>query len=77
VVFFTLMKPQEIGTVIARRRKSLRVNQRELAMLCGVSEHALCNLERGNGNPTIGLLGTVADALGMELKISVKDMELS
>ncbi len=46
-------------------------------MLCGVSEHALCNLERGNGNPTIGLLGTVADALGMELKISVKDMELS
>ena len=60
---------------MAKRRKSLRVNQRELASLCGVSEHALCNLERGIGNPTMKLVSSVAEALGLELRMAVKDME--
>jgi len=60
---------------IARRRKALGVNQRELAVLCGVSEHALCNLERGVGNPTLNLVNVVAETLGLELKLDVKDME--
>ena len=60
---------------MAKRRKSLRVNQRELASLCGVSEHALCNLERGIGNPTMKLVSSVAEALGLELRLVVKDME--
>ena len=69
------MKTREIGLFIARRRKALRVNQRELAVLCGVSEHVLCNLERGVGNPTLNLIISVADALGLELKLGAKDME--
>lgn len=75
MVFFTVMKIHEIGSFIVKRRKSLRVNQRELASLCGVSEHALCNLERGIGNPTLKLVFSVATALGLELKLDVKDME--
>lgn len=69
------MKIQEIGALIAKRRKSLKVNQRDLASLCGVSEHALCNLERGIGNPTMKLVSSVAATLGLELRIVVKDME--
>ena len=69
------MKTGEIGLFIARRRKELGVNQRELADLCGVSEHALCNLERGVGNPTLNLVNAVAETLGLELKLDVKDME--
>ena len=72
---FIVMKIDEIGLFIAKRRKALKVNQRELASLCGVSEHALCNLERGTGNPTMRLVDSVADALGLELKLVVKDME--
>lgn len=75
VINFILMKTREIGLFIARRRKALRVNQRELALLCGISEHALCNLERGVGNPTLNLIISVADALGLELKLGAKDME--
>ena len=75
MIFFTLMKIQEIGAFIAKRRKSLRVNQRELASLCEVSEHALCNLECGIGNPTLKLVSSVVTTLGLELKIAVKDME--
>jgi len=44
-------------------------------MLCGVSEHALCNLERGIGNPTLKLVTAVAEALGIELNLRAKDME--
>ena len=75
MINFILMKKQELGLFIAKRRKALRVNQRELAVLCGVSEHALCNLERGVGNPTLNLIISVADALGLELKLGVKVLE--
>lgn len=69
------MKKEALGKYIAERRKSLRINQRELADLCGVSEHALVNLERGNGNPTFGLIDKVCEALGLEIGISPKVME--
>ena len=60
---------------MAERRKALRVNQRELAELCGISEHALCNLERGVGNPTFDLIAEVMDALGLELSVVPKELE--
>ena len=69
------MKKEALGKYIAERRKSLQINQRELADLCGVSEHALVNLERGNGNPTFGLIDKVCEALGLEIGISPKVME--
>ena len=75
MINFILMKKQEIGLFIAKRRKALRVNQRELARLCGVSEHALCNLERGTGNPTLDIVTAVADALGLELQLGAKVLE--
>ena len=75
MINFIRMKKKELGLFIAKRRKALRVNQRELAKLCGVSEHALCNLERGIGNPTLNIVNAVADALGLELKLSVKVLE--
>ena len=75
MINFIVMKIAEIGLFIAKRRKALKVNQRELADLCGVSEHALCNLERGVGNPTLNLVNAVAETLGLELKLDVKDME--
>ena len=75
MINFIPMKKQELGLFIAKRRKALRVNQRELAKLCGVSEHALCNFERGIGNPTLNIVNAVADALGLELKLSVKVLE--
>ena len=69
------MKIRDIGLFFAKRRKALGVNQNELAELCGISEHALCNLERGAGNPTLKLVTAVADALGLELNLKAMDME--
>ena len=75
MINFIIMKIKDIGFFILKRRKALGVNQKELAMLCGISEHALCNLERGIGNPTLKLVTTIADALGLELVFKAKDME--
>lgn len=69
------MKKAEIGKLLAERRKSLQVTQRDLAALCGISEHALCNLERGTGNPTADLMLSVMDALGLEIRVSPKTLE--
>ena len=75
MINFIIMKIRDIGLFLSKRRKALGVNQRELALLCGISEHALCNLERGIGNPTLKLVTTIADALGLELVFKAKDME--
>lgn len=76
VINFTVMKKDEIGKYLERRRKSLKVNQRRLAEMCGVSEHALCNLENGVGNPTFDLLEKVADTLGLEISLAPRQMEV-
>ena len=75
MINFIIMKIKDIGFFILKRGKALGVNQKELALLCGISEHALCNLERGIGNPTLKLVTTIADALGLELVFKAKDME--
>ena len=75
MINFIIMKIRDIGLFVSKRRKALGVNQRELALLCGVSEHAPCNLERGAGNPTLKLVTAVAEALGLELDLKAKDME--
>ena len=75
MINFILMKIRDIGLFLSERRKALGVNQKDLAVLCGVSEHALCYLERGAGNPTLKLVTAVAEALGLELNLKAIDVE--
>ena len=75
MIYFIIMKKDEIGSFIEERRKALRVTQQNLAVLCGVSEHALCNLEQGIGNPTFEVLERVTDALGLEIRLAPKVLE--
>lgn len=66
-----IMNIEAIGEMVAARRKMLSVSQMDLARLCGISVHALSNLEGGKGNPTIALLLKVLDVLGLKLTIGV------
>ncbi|MCQ2388081.1 MAG: helix-turn-helix domain-containing protein [Kiritimatiellae bacterium] len=61
----------EISDYIVRRRKTLKISQRELAELSGVSLHSLSNLESGKGNPTLESLLKVADTLGVTITAGV------
>lgn len=66
-----------IGNAIKSRRKSLRVTQPQLAELAGVSVNTLYKIERGQANPTIDTLDKIADILGLELTLQVKQLEFN
>lgn len=61
-----------IGSLIKARRRSLGVSQHELAALAGISVNTLYQLERGQSNPTAVVLLRLAEVLGMELTLQVK-----
>jgi len=64
---------QEFGKIIRDRRVQLKVNQQTLADLAGVGINTLVSIERGTGNPSVLVLQRVLDALGLQLRISLKE----
>ena len=57
---------------IKQRRKTLDINQKELADLANVNLRTLKGLESGKSNPTIKTLMLILDVLGLELEIRTK-----
>jgi transcriptional regulator with XRE-family HTH domain len=64
-----MIKNQEIGRDVRARRRFLRLRQRDLAELAGVTLRGLTELENGRGNPTLNQLVKIADVLGLEFKL--------
>jgi transcriptional regulator with XRE-family HTH domain len=63
-----------IGKSIKNRRKELRITQLHLAELAEVSINTLYKIERGQNNPTLDVLEKIADVLGMELVLKIKNI---
>jgi transcriptional regulator with XRE-family HTH domain len=63
-----------IGAVIQRRRKQLKITQPHLAELANVNINTIYRIERDEANPTMLVLKKIADVLGMELKLEVKKL---
>ncbi len=63
------MTNEEIGKKIRSRRKLLRLRQRDLAELAGVTLRGLTVLENGNANPTVNQLAKIAEVLGLEIRL--------
>lgn len=59
---------------IKERREMMQVTQESLAELSGIGLRTLNKLESGSANPTLSTLIKLADALGLELCLKVKDM---
>jgi transcriptional regulator with XRE-family HTH domain len=66
------MNAIEAGSLVKKRRVSLRIDQRTLSEISGVAVHTLSNIEAGKGNPTVATLDRVLNALGMALSIEVR-----
>jgi transcriptional regulator with XRE-family HTH domain len=64
----------ELIKQIKERRAALQVTQETLAELSGVGLRTLKQFESGKGNPTLLTLQKIADVLGMELSLSLKDL---
>jgi transcriptional regulator with XRE-family HTH domain len=67
------MNINEEGKTIRKRRLSLQIDQRSLSEIAGIAVHTLSNIEAGKGNPTVEVLDRVLNALGMELRIQIKE----
>lgn len=67
------MNTEDVGYLVRKRRLSLRIDQRALSEIAGISVHTLSNIEDGKGNPTVATLDRVLDALGMEVRIQLKE----
>ena len=66
------MLVQQIGETIKKRRKELKITQPHLAELAQINTNTLYRLERGQGNPSLEILGKVAEVLGMNIKLEIK-----
>ena len=72
-LIFIIMNINEEGKTIRKRRLSLQIDQRSLSEIAGIAVHTLSNIEAGKGNPTVEVLDRVLNALGMELRIQIKE----
>ncbi|MBR3550850.1 MAG: helix-turn-helix transcriptional regulator [Bacteroidales bacterium] len=64
----------DIGNRIRMRRKELNVNQRTVADLSGVAVNTVVSIERGEGNPQISSLMAILDTLGLQIDITIKQL---
>lgn len=60
---------------IKERRRVLNVTQETLADVSGVGLRTVKQFESGKGNPTLGTIQKIGDALGMEVKFEIKKTE--
>jgi transcriptional regulator with XRE-family HTH domain len=60
--------------IIKDRRALLNITQQDLSDISGVSLRTIKAIEKGNGNPSIDTLRKIADALGLELIMKVREI---
>ena len=61
-----------IGQIIKARRKELGLTQNTLALLSQVGINTIVSIERGSKSPSIETLTKVADVLGLDVKLEIK-----
>ena len=67
------MHYQNLIETIKERRQAMKVTQEVLAEISGVGLRTLKQFESGKGNPTLATLVKLADALGLEITLQVKN----
>ena len=65
---------EELIRTIKVRRQTMQVTQETLAELSGVGLRTLKQFESGKGNPTLMTVQKLADVLGMELCLKLKNI---
>lgn len=60
-----------LGMQIKERRKALKITQKELADLAGISINTVVAAERGQGDPKISTYLAICNVLGLELIVQL------
>jgi len=69
------MKTEEIGTLIKKRRKSLKMNQVDLALVSGTGVRFISDLENGKETCELGRTLKVLENLGMKIDFQPRDQK--
>lgn len=72
----SVIHAQLVGQRIRAARTAAGLTQKQFADRMGVSQPTVAALERGRGNPTIGQLAAVADALGTGFDVQFTPMSV-
>lgn len=67
------MRFESLIDKIKQRRKELQITQEALAEISDVGLRTLKQFESGKGNPTLITVAKLAEALGVELNLAVKN----
>ncbi|MGB5925295.1 MAG: helix-turn-helix transcriptional regulator [Dehalococcoidia bacterium] len=59
----------EVAVALTRARLACNVTQVDLANRLGTNQSYIAKLERGDANPTIGMIGKVLAFMGLRLKV--------
>lgn len=70
------MHLNNIVETLKKRRIRLQVTQETLALLTGVSLRTIKQLEASKGNPTLETIQKLADVLGLELQLEIKNTSI-
>lgn len=70
------MLVSDIGNSIKSRRKELGITQLTLSELSDVSVNTLYQLEKGKNNPSLKVLESLFEVLGLEMVIHPKSVVL-
>lgn len=62
--------------IIKERRSVLGLTQQDLSDYTGLSVRFIKSVEAGNGNPSVNNLEKIADVLGLEIVIKVKEVNV-
>lgn len=66
------MNKKELGLIIKKRRKMLKISQKELADISGVALRKLVDIENAKANPTMDTLLKIMDTLGLQFDVRAK-----
>ncbi len=64
----------EFYSIIRERRSLLGLTQQDLADYTGLSLRIIKSIEVGKGNPSMSTLAKIAEVLGLEIILKVKEV---
>lgn len=67
----------EYGKLIKERRREIGVTQEQLSDVSGVSLSYIKLVEAGKANPTVSVLETLLDCLGLEIAVQLKQLKVN
>ena len=66
------MNNDKVGEIIQKRRVYLKLTQKDVAEMAGITFKSISEIELGIRNPTLSMLNKILEVLGLTLSIHLR-----